>query len=266
MLFFTQPITHSVLSIASTLNPDIRAIRANDYARMFAFPLPGAQWNNAPRPTAIATQVNRDFAPILEAFLAESWRGIVNRNNSTGANSADDAAIARLATRLFDMLTTMRRYGNVDRHEFVHVTTFEFFFQTLMADYPVIRDLRAEASSGYERLRNVAAAVGMRPHPHGDQFLRLAETLPRLLRLIETGLLNTNTNAGVVYAGVVNPVRDLIEDVLVNWIAATGRDLKNQVTLTNEIRTLVPPPRSAAGPLSSRAVPQPGAPFTGAGR
>lgn len=243
-LFFTNPLPYSVLGLTSDLHRDIRGIRATDYARIFGMPVTHPVWDSSPFPKPLPGAANVDFVPTLEEFLREVWIGVSNAGNTSGPNDTDDSAIARLARRLYDMLVTARHYGWLDRHEFVHVTTFSWFYLTLLDDYPIIRQLKAEASSPYERLQNVAARVGMVPHSRTEQFFALADDLPMLLRIIETGALNTPEMAAALYSDPTkqnpplkpNPLRKLIQEVTTNWSIATGRDLKAAVTAPSRIR------------------------------
>ena len=255
VLFYSHPLPYSVMNVTSNLRPDIRATRATDYARMFGMPITHPTADGTPFPRPYSTDGNVDFVATLEDFLREVWRGYRNRRNQTGANDTDDAAIANLARRLFDMLTSVRRYGVLDQREFVHVTTFSYFFLTLQADYAIIRDLRAEASSPAERLVNLATVVGVQPHRHTEQFLNLAEDLPSLLRLIESGLLNSPANVPVLYGP--GPVQQSVLRILTQWTMATGHDLKAHDTVITTLRSRVPVQNTLAPLVVPRAAPGP---------
>jgi hypothetical protein len=242
-LFYTQPLPYSVLSLTSELRREIRAVRANDYARMFGLPVNHPTWNGQPYPKAVTGAANLDFVPTLEEFLREVWRGITNANNQSGTNDTDDAAIARLARRLFDMLVTARRYGTLDRHEFVHVAAFSWLYLALLRDWPIIRQLKAEGSSPYERLRSLAARVSLAPHSRTEQFFALADSLPVLLRVIETGRLNDIGLVPALYRPGPNRLRELVGSVITNWSIATGRDIKGEITVANRLRSELPAAR-----------------------
>lgn len=247
-LFYTHPMPYSVLGITSNLRPEVRMTRVDDYARMFGLPLPVATtWDGRPMPRPRAAVANVDFVDTLEQFLVEVWTGIENRGNTSGPRSTDNAAIARLARRLFDLLVTARRFGTLDRNEFVHVSTMSWLYLVLLRDYPLIQELKAEGSSPTERLANLAARVGTAPHSRTEQFLALADSLPTLLRTIETGRLNTPTMARALYDGDTNPLRDVVEQVIVNWSISTGRDLKDRVTANRYLGMTRPAP-----PLAGR--------------
>lgn len=260
VLFYSHPLPYSVMNITSNLRPDIRATRVTDYARMFGMPVTHPTFERAPFPRPYGTDGNVDFVATLEDFLREVWRGYRNRRNLNGANDLDPAAIANLARRLFDMLTSTRRYGVLDQREFVHVTTFSYFYLTLQADYPIVQDLRAQASSPAERLVNLANTVGVQPHRHAEQFINLAEDLPALLRLIETGVLNSPANVPVLY--LPGPVQRSVLRILTQWTMATGHDLKAHDTVITTLRSRVPlqttlpasvaPRVSPAAPVTSR--------------
>jgi hypothetical protein len=200
-------------------------------------------WNGQPYPKAVTGAANLDFVPTLEEFLREVWRGITNANNQSGTNDTDDAAIARLARRLFDMLVTARRYGTLDRHEFVHVAAFSWLYLALLRDWPIIRQLKAEGSSPYERLRSLAARVSLAPHSRTEQFFALADSLPVLLRVIETGRLNDIGLVPALYRPGPNRLRELVGSVITNWSIATGRDIKGEITVANRLRSELPAAR-----------------------
>jgi hypothetical protein len=250
VLFYSHPLPYSVFNVTSNLRPDIRATRATDYARMFGMPVTHSTFDGAPFPRPYATDGNVDFVATLEDFLREVWRGYRNRRNRSGPSDLDPASIANLARRLFDMLTTVRRYGVLDQREFVHVTTFSYLYLTLQADYPIVQDLRAQASSPAERLVNLANMVGVQPHRHAEQFLNLAEDLPTLLRLIESGVLNNPANVPVLY--VSGPVQEAVLRILTQWTMATGHDLKSHDTVITTLRNRVPVQTAVPAPLGPR--------------
>ncbi len=250
VLFYSHPLPYSVFNVTSNLRPDIRATRATDYARMFGMPVTHSTFDGAPFPRPYATDGNVDFVATLEDFLREVWRGYRNRRNSSGPSDLDPASIANLARRLFDMLTTVRRYGTLDQREFVHVTTFSYFYLTLQADYPIVQDLRAQASSPAERLVNLANTVGVQPHRHAEQFLNLAGDLPTLLRTIETGVLNNPANVPVLY--LAGPVQEAVLRILTQWTMATGHDLKSHDTVITTLRSRVPVQPAMPAPVGPR--------------
>ena len=69
-----------------------------------------------------------------------------NGLNTSGTNPKDDAAIARYARDMQDMVTTRRRNGNLSREEFFIVTMLSWFHllspgsvQVLYATRPALR-------------------------------------------------------------------------------------------------------------------------------
>jgi len=268
-LFYTFPSRSSLMNLTSALQPDIRAIRSEDYARMFGLPVTIPRYDGQPYPTPNVPTANKDFVAILEMLLYEVWRAYSERNNSSGANETDVAAISSLARRLYDLMQTTRRNGVFDRREFVHISTMAWFYLIIQADYPIILDMRAQASSPYERLRNLGARVGLAPHSRSEHFLYLADTLPYLLMLIETGVFNREDAVAALYkdlpSGTVNTLQQTVLKIITNWEAATGHNIKGTRTVLNPAGIRVPTDGRAVpvGPARARVLvsrPQSGIP------
>ena len=68
-----------------------------------------------------AKAYNGEFVNTFEEFLREVWIGIVNVKNESGSNPTDNAEIANLAEKLYDMLTTRRLGGNLAIEEMFFV-------------------------------------------------------------------------------------------------------------------------------------------------
>ena len=129
---------------------------------------------------------NREFIPVFEEFGREVWRGIVNAANTSGPNDADAAAIATLASRLYDMMTTRRLNGNLSREEFRAVAIISYLWLAIQFDSPVVQDLRAEASSPDQRLMKIGDRVGIKAHSRTKPLLDLAGPFSILMQQIET--------------------------------------------------------------------------------
>ncbi len=267
-LFYRDLPSSQIAAITSWERPDICASRRNAYYRFFGMDLNHGTTDNRPYPFEKPKASNRDFVLIFEEFLREVWKGIENSINTSGVNATDDAAIANLARQLFDMLRVRRRNGNLSREEFVHVATLSWFHLTVEFDTPVVRDLKAEASSPEERLRKIGERVGLPAHAKSESYFILAEAMSRLLIEIEMGQFNSPTNVRALYApstvAVPNPLRDDVLAIITHWSMATGRDLKAGKVTTSP-RAVTPQalaPRAAAptstngtGPPSRVALP-----------
>jgi hypothetical protein len=245
LLYRDAPSSH-IFAVTSWIRPDVRASRRNAYWRMFGLELDHAAQAGAPYEYVKASASNADFVWTFEEFAREVWRGIENVVNTSGSNPTDDAAIANLARELFDMLRVRRRAGNLAREEFVFVATMSWFHLTLLFDSPIVRDLKAEATSPDQRLERIGDRVTLAPHPKSESYFKLAEPLSRILIAIESGLFNSPGNAPALYAP--GALRDDMMTVITHWSTATGRDLK-------AARVAVSP---AAPPANGR--PAPGVP------
>jgi hypothetical protein len=229
-LFYRDLPSAHISAVTSDVRPEMRASRRNAYFRFFAMDLNHGTVENQPYPFEKPKAANRDFVRIWEEFLREVWKGIENSINTSGVNATDDAAIANLANQLFDMLRVRRARGNLSREEFVFVTTFSWFHLTVEFDSPIVRDLKAEATSPEERLRKIGERVGLPAHAKSESYFVLAEAMSRLLIDIEMGLFNSPNNVRALYApptpAVPNPLREDVMTVIAHWSLATGRDLK----------------------------------------
>jgi hypothetical protein len=223
-LFFRESPPFQIYSLTSWIRPDARAMRRNAYFRMFGMDLTHGTDAGQPYPYVRATAANTEFVPTFEEFLREVWRGIENFNNQSGAKPTDDAAIANLARRLFDMLTVRRANGNLAREELWYVATMSWFHLTLEFDTAIVADLKAQASSPEERLLKIGERVGLPAHSRSGAYFRLADATSAILEMIELPSFNTPaTVPGLYTPGTLEgTMRDIIRD----WSIATGRDLK----------------------------------------
>lgn len=255
-LFYRDLPSASIAAVTSWVRPDIRASRRNAYFRFFGMDLNHGTTDNRPYPFEKPKAANRDFVLIWEEFLREIWKGIENSVNTSGVNATDDAAIANLAQQLFDMLRVRRRNGNLSREEFLHVTAMSWFHLTVEFDSPLVRDLKAEASSPEERLRKIGERVGMPAHAKSESYFLLAEAMSRVLIEIEMGLFNSPANVRALYApptaSIPNPLREDVMAIITHWSMATGRDLKAG-KVTASPRT--PASSNGHGPRSRVALP-----------
>jgi hypothetical protein len=231
-LFYKDAPPFTIQSLSSHIRPDLAASRRNAYWRMFGMDLNHGIKDGRPYPYEKPQAYNSDFVTTFENLLKEVWRGIENFNNSTGANSTDNAAIANLAQHLFNMLAVRRRNGNLSREEYFFVATMSWMHLTVEFDSPIVVDLKATASSPEERLRLIGERVGVPAHGKSESYFRMAEPLSRILRSLETGVFNTPAGAVTLYARptpaapATNAISDDMMTIITHWSIATGRDMK----------------------------------------
>jgi hypothetical protein len=194
--------------------------------------------DNKSYPYKKADTANNEFVSTFEEFLREVWIGIENVNNQTGVNPTDDAKIADLAERLFDMLRTRRELGNLGREEFVFVSMMSWFHLTVESNVAIVQDLRAQASSEEERLFKVAQRVGLPAHGLSKNYFDIADDLSRILIEIETGIFNTAEAAAALYTPQENGPEQAIRNIIRHWSIITGRDLKSKKVTTDTTTAL----------------------------
>jgi hypothetical protein len=233
-LFFRDPPLFSITGISSEARPYARITRRNAYWRMFGLdlPHPAPAW---PADTGdrkdwkahTGLGVNIDFRAKWSELLRQVWLGLENENNTSAAKPTDDSFIALLCGAIQDMLNNRRTRGLLAREEFVHVGVLSWFHLTLQTDTPIIRDLKAEATSPGDRLRRLADLLGMSPAARSRELFDLAEPMSSVLRSIELGTFSSATAAATLYAGgtaLSNDMRDLIN----LWQSATGERVKDR--------------------------------------
>ena len=249
-LFYSDTPSFQIASLASWIRPDIRAMRRNAYQRMFGLDLNHGTDDNRPYPYPRAAAANMDFASTFEALLREVWRAIENESNQSGPNQTDINAIATLARTVYDMLRVRRQdSGNLGRDELWHVSTMGWFHITLSFNTPIVRDLKAEATSPAERLQKIGERVGLPAHARSESYFHLARTMSFLLRELELGAFNTPGGAVNLYTPVTADFPAAIQEIITHWSLATGRDLKAKPA------SLVPPQPQPVRPTPRPIVP-----------
>jgi hypothetical protein len=224
-LFFTSPVPYSVRSLGSALRPDFGAIRRNAYYRILGMDLNHGTEDGSPYQFVKADVSNRDFSVAFESLLSEVWKGYINRNNNIAANTTDDNAIDELVRRLQEMLNARRQFGNLAREEFDAVATLSWFFLTIAYDTQIVLDLNAQAFGIADRLRLIGERVGMPPHARSDSYFQLAAPMSVILRAIEQNAVGGAVN---LYNGFLQP---FMLQIITHWSVATGRNLKDLVTV-----------------------------------
>lgn len=224
-LFYSnhQPLRF-ITDLTSDLRLDFKATFFNACWRMFGMDSAYSLKDNKPYPYTRGEPANTNFVAILEYFLWEVWQAIINRDNTSGPDTTDDAAIANRAEQLHDMLMARRQGGNIARIEFTSVALMDWFHLTLSFNSPIVLALRADASSPQDRLTKIAERVGMQPHRDAKSFFDLADPLARLLTQIETGIYNEDPAVPALYTDTTIE-RDM-RTIVTHWSIATGHDLK----------------------------------------
>jgi hypothetical protein len=233
-LFFRDPPLFSIAGIVSEARPLSRVTRRNAYWRMFGFDLPHPLPSTLPGgerqrdwKAQVGLGVNADFRAKWAELLRQVWHGLENFSNTSGSNPTDPSYIAFLCESLKDMQNNRRRGGLLAREEFVHVTVLSWFHLTLQTDSPIVRDLKAEATSPADRLALIAQRVGLTPAARSRELFELAEKMSSVLRAIELGLFDDPTAAATLFNATTtlgNEMRDLIN----LWQSATGERVKDR--------------------------------------
>ena len=247
-LIFGDAMPSMLWTTSSRIRRDEIANRMTTYYWMFGLDLSHAGAIAAQHPYQKPVASNRDFIVVFEKLAAEIWRGMVNAKNTSGANDTDATAIATLARRIYDMMSTRRINGNLSREEFRAVAIMSFLHLAVLYDSPAVVDLKAAASSPEMRLQKLAERVGMTPHPKSKPLFDLAGPFSTLMQSIETGTFNQPSGAQLLY-WPPSAVTDMAEKVIDQYSLATGRDLKAQavsVVPRSTTPSLVPTKRPTA--------------------
>ena len=234
-LFYRDSPPFSVTTLTSYLRPDLGGTRRNAYHRMFGMELNHGRDDNSPYPYARADAANKEFVTTFEELLREVWVGHINRKNAVGTKPTDDSKIEELARKLHDMLITRRLNGNLAREEFFFVAMMSWFHLTVDNNLPIIRDLRADASSAEERLFKIAQLVGLPAHGLSRSYFLVAEAMSEVLIAIETGRLHQEGAAVAFYDPEVPDIFDASRPnvlpgkmnlIITHWSIITGHDVK----------------------------------------
>lgn len=233
-LFYMDPPPFMIHTLTSEIRPQIRANRRNAYYRMFGLDLNHGTDNNEPFLYEKPAASNRDFVATFEELLREVWIGIANANNESGINPTDDASIANLAKRLYEMLHQRRQGGNLAREEFWCVATMSWFHHTIAFDSPIVKDLKAEGTSPAERLQIIGERVKLPASSKSENYIHLAENMSTILLKIEEGAFNDASQAPLLYklylkdtdTSEKNIISDHMKTIISHWSQATGRDMK----------------------------------------
>jgi hypothetical protein len=258
-LFFRDPPLYSIAGITSEARPLSRVTRRNAYWRMFGFdlphPLPDWPAGGGDRrdwKAHVGLGTNADFRPKWTELLRQVWLGVENSLNTSGSNATDPSYIAFLCESIKDMLNNRRRGGLLAREEFVHVTVLSWFHLTLQTNTPIVRDLKAEASSPADRLSLIAQRVGMAPAARSRELFELAEKMSSVLRAMELGLFDDPTAAATLFDATTalgGEMRDLID----LWQSATGERVKDRPIGNPQVLSAAQPLRLPSLPTMAEA-------------
>lgn len=260
-LFFRDPPLFSISGVVSEARPHARVTRRNAYWRMFGLDLPhplpslrdgaGGQqdWK------AHVGLVNADFRAKWTELLRQVWFGLENDKNTSGSNPTDPSYVSFLCEAIKDMLNIRRRGGLLAREEFVYVTVLSWFHLTLQTDTPIVKDLKAEATSPADRLSMIAQRVGMAPAARSRELFLISEPMSSVLRAIELGLFDDPTDASGLF-DADEPLGVEMRDLINLWQSATGERVKDRPTGTGVSLSSqplrIPSPSAAPAPVTTR--------------
>jgi hypothetical protein len=228
-LFYKQTPSLAPWSLDNHIRPSLPATRRNAYYRMF-----GMDLNHSPGETeqfVKAEEHNDTFVQAFERLLQEVWTGYRHRDNATGANPTDDAAIGFLCTKLRQMQEARRLGHNLFREEFFAVAMLSWFHVAVDFDSPIVVSASADSSSAHERLRLLGEKVGLPAHSKSEHFFELSEPASRLLLRIEAGDFDSSADAHLLY-DQSDPITYDVQDLITHWSMATGRDMKAMTVTT----------------------------------
>jgi hypothetical protein len=224
-LFYRDPPPLFVTSVYSDIRPDRDATRRNAYQRMFGMDLNHGGADNKPYPYVKADAANKEFVSTFEELLRETWIGIINAGNLSGAKPTDDAKLRDLIKKLQDMLNARRINGNLSREEFAFVSMMAWFHLTLESDTAVVVDLRAQAASAEQRLFKIAQLVGLPAQGLAASYFDIADSISRILLLIESGFFTAVPDA-IVGLYMPGELEQKMRTIITHWSIITGRDMK----------------------------------------
>ena len=248
-LFFTERLGHWIFSPVSRLREDPEAIRRNAYYRVLGMELNHTREDGRPYLFSKPDAANREFSRTFEQLLRETWRGYINRDNTSGQKQTDNASLFDLVNRLKDMLNDRRIHTALAREEFFSVATLSWFHMTLSGNNKIVEWLQAEGKNAAERLQTIGVRVGIAPHLRAYNFFEMANELSEILMRIETDTF-TESNIMSLYcnkndSGATIPTysRQMLK-IINHWSAATGRNLKDPGLYLPETSFAIAMPRS----------------------
>lgn len=228
MLFYRHLPGFYTFSLRSEIRPDTEAIRRNAYYRMFGMDLGHGDLQDKPYSFPKPEHANQAFPKIIKQLLVEIYRAVINQSNTSGTNSTDFAAIARLSKELGKMLKERRQNGNLGQEEFNAVIMMSWFKHTLeQGEFPLFKDLGAKAGSPEDRLLKIGQKVKLPANAKSGSFFELAPRLSKWLLLIEDGEFETIPQ--VEDAMKLQAFRQHMTSIITDWSIATGMDIKREL-------------------------------------
>ena len=208
--------------------------RRRAYWRLFGLDLAFGSDDNRPPVFDRATAANTGFVGLFEELLFELWQAITNLKNFSGVNSSDDDRIFRLTEALMYMLRARRKGvgegSSLAREELAAATVLGWVDLTFSFDSSVILDTASQSTSAAGRLTNLGAKVGLAAHSKSTALFEMAESLSKILRVIESGVIVDPTLSYILYrdqpVGPTTVYGTQARRVITEWSAATGKDLK----------------------------------------
>ncbi|MFD8863280.1 hypothetical protein ACFV1F_02540 [Streptomyces sp. NPDC059590] len=230
-LFFRDPGPLSVLAVTGELRPDADAVRRNAYHRLLGLDLnhgrggkPGAY------PYHRTDVTNQRFPVLFGQLLEEVSIGIQHAGNTSGANPTDDFRIQDLVQEIGDVMLDRRgpSQAGLAHEEFVAVTFLSWLHLAISWESPVVRDLRATASTPHERLRRLGARVKLDAHQDSRSFLQLGPDVSLLLYSIERRLEPTQQPEYFYTRG--SQLRPVMDRIIHHWSHVTGTNVRSRAT------------------------------------
>jgi len=225
-LFYRDGPSYFAPSLHSSARPDSEAMRRATYHRLLGMDLNHGTADNKPYPFTRAEAANKEFVSTFEELLREVWIGIVNAGNSSGIKSTDDAKLAELTQTLQEMLLARRLQGSLSREEYACVSMMSWFHMTVETDTPVVIDLRAQATSAEQRLYKIAQLVGVPAHGLAGSYFDIADSISKVLLLVETGIFTQVPKAVTAFYIPASPLETVMRTIITHWSVITGRDMK----------------------------------------
>lgn len=216
----------------SAARSDPEAVRRNAYWRLFGMDLSFGTDDNRPATYGKASSANVTFVRLFEELLYEVWQAMVNLRNVAGVNSSDNDRIFAITQELKYLLRSRRQNAVLAREELAAATVLGWLNLTLDSNTSVVTDLKAQATSGGDRLRLVGDRVGLPAHSKSTSLITMAQDLSILMRTIEADIVTGPEFAWVLYDTVppgpspIQPLGSFTRRVITEWSSAAGRDLK----------------------------------------
>jgi hypothetical protein len=241
-LFYRDAPSFFTTALHSSVRSDGEATRRATYARVLGMDLNHGTADNKPYAFVRSEASNKEFVSTFEELLREVWVGIINASNSSGTNPTDNAKLTELATSLQEMLLARRLNGNLSREEFTYVAMMSWFHLTVESDSAVVVDLRAQATSAEQRLYKIAQLVGVPAHGLSGSYFDIADSISRILLLIETGIFAALPNAVTALYTPGSALERFMRTIITHWSIITGRDMKaGKIAPSEAARRPTPP-------------------------